>query len=299
MLRRGFTLSERDRVLVVEDVLTTGGSTKETMEVAKAAGAQVVGAASIVDRSGGTARFDVPFDALLELRAADVRARQMSALRARAPGGEAGLAGGRVKLQNCRIAELQEVIPNFFLQSCKPASLQCPGPPCLASGSRWRMTAGRLSVGSGRRNGTSIQGLVEDALRELDEDDVAVAGAGQDRCWRPRARPGRRLHAAPPDHRRRRDPGAQRTVAARGAGGGRPRRCRRLFTRDSTRRPRAIAIASRLPTCSARSSARTRGTCRARWTIDAMAEAARMRRRPSRLRRVSNHSAAFPARPIA
>src|SRR5882672_10196556 len=49
-LRRGFTLSERDRVLVVEDVLTTGGSTRETMEVAKTAGAQVVGAASIVNR---------------------------------------------------------------------------------------------------------------------------------------------------------------------------------------------------------------------------------------------------------
>lgn len=67
MLRRGFTLSESDRVLVVEDVLTTGGSTKETMDVAKAAGAQVVGAVSIVDRSGGTARFDVPFNALLEI----------------------------------------------------------------------------------------------------------------------------------------------------------------------------------------------------------------------------------------
>jgi len=67
MLRRGFTLSERDRVLVVEDVLTTGGSTRETMEVAKAAGAQVVGAASIVDRSGGSIQFDVPFNALLDV----------------------------------------------------------------------------------------------------------------------------------------------------------------------------------------------------------------------------------------
>src|SRR5262250_2305192 len=66
-LRRGFTLSERDRVLVVEDVLTTGGSTRETMEVAKAAGAQVAGAASIVDRSGGAVRFDVPYSALLEI----------------------------------------------------------------------------------------------------------------------------------------------------------------------------------------------------------------------------------------
>src|SRR6478672_8147248 len=61
-LRRGFTLSERDRVLVVEDVLTTGGSTKETMDVARAAGAQVVGAASIVNRSGGTVKFDVPLE---------------------------------------------------------------------------------------------------------------------------------------------------------------------------------------------------------------------------------------------
>jgi orotate phosphoribosyltransferase len=66
-LRRGFTLAADDRVLVVEDVMTTGGSTRETIEVAKAAGGQVVGTASIVDRSGGTIRFDVPFTSLLEI----------------------------------------------------------------------------------------------------------------------------------------------------------------------------------------------------------------------------------------
>jgi orotate phosphoribosyltransferase len=66
-LRRGFTLGERDRVLVVEDVLTTGGSTRETMQVATASGAQIVGAASIVDRSGGSVRFAVPFHALLDI----------------------------------------------------------------------------------------------------------------------------------------------------------------------------------------------------------------------------------------
>src|SRR5262252_5581255 len=60
-LRRGFMLSETDRVLVIEDVLTTGGSTRETMQVAAAAGGHVVGAAAIVDRSGGTTRFEVPF----------------------------------------------------------------------------------------------------------------------------------------------------------------------------------------------------------------------------------------------
>jgi len=66
-LRRGFALDSADRVLVVEDVMTTGGSTRETMEVAKAAGGKVVGAASIVDRSGGTIRFDVPFTSLLDI----------------------------------------------------------------------------------------------------------------------------------------------------------------------------------------------------------------------------------------
>ena len=67
VLRRGFTLDAEDRVLVVEDVITTGGSTRETIAVAEAAGAQVVGAASIVDRSGGAAagQLGVPFHALL------------------------------------------------------------------------------------------------------------------------------------------------------------------------------------------------------------------------------------------
>lgn len=65
VLRRGFTIGDADRVLIVEDVLTTGGSTKETMRVATEAGGHVVGVASIVDRSGGSVRFDVPFAALL------------------------------------------------------------------------------------------------------------------------------------------------------------------------------------------------------------------------------------------
>jgi orotate phosphoribosyltransferase len=63
-LRRGFTLSPSDRVLVVEDVVTTGKSTRETIDVARAAGAQVVGAAAIIDRSGGDQHLDVPFHAL-------------------------------------------------------------------------------------------------------------------------------------------------------------------------------------------------------------------------------------------
>ena len=66
-LRRGFTLGPDDRVLVVEDVVTTGGSTRETMEVAREAGATVVGAASIVDRSGGNTDLGVPYHALLPM----------------------------------------------------------------------------------------------------------------------------------------------------------------------------------------------------------------------------------------
>lgn len=67
MLRRGFTLSATDRVLVVEDVFTTGKSTRETIDVAREAGAVVVGAAAIVDRSGGSIDFGVPTFALARL----------------------------------------------------------------------------------------------------------------------------------------------------------------------------------------------------------------------------------------
>lgn len=54
-LRRGFTVKEGERVLVVEDVITTGGSTRDTISALAAGGANVMGAASIIDRSGGSA----------------------------------------------------------------------------------------------------------------------------------------------------------------------------------------------------------------------------------------------------
>jgi orotate phosphoribosyltransferase len=66
-LRRGFSLSPGEKVLVVEDVFTTGKSTKETMDVARDAGATVVGAAAIVDRGGGTIDFGVPFKTVIQL----------------------------------------------------------------------------------------------------------------------------------------------------------------------------------------------------------------------------------------
>jgi orotate phosphoribosyltransferase len=65
LLRRGFSVAPGERMVVVEDVVTTGLSTRETIEVARAAGAEVIGAAALVDRSGGSASLDVPFAALL------------------------------------------------------------------------------------------------------------------------------------------------------------------------------------------------------------------------------------------
>ena len=66
-LRRGFGVRPGESVLVVEDVITTGGSTRETIAAVRAAGASVVGAASIIDRSGGRADVGVPRFALATL----------------------------------------------------------------------------------------------------------------------------------------------------------------------------------------------------------------------------------------
>jgi orotate phosphoribosyltransferase len=67
VLRRGFRLSASERVLVVEDVVTTGGSTRETIAVATAAGARVLGAVAIIDRGTDPSRLDVPFQSLVRL----------------------------------------------------------------------------------------------------------------------------------------------------------------------------------------------------------------------------------------
>ena len=71
-LRRGFTVSPGEKTLVIEDVITTGGSTRETIEALKRAGADVVGAASIIDRSGGSVEVGVPRVALATLKVLSV-----------------------------------------------------------------------------------------------------------------------------------------------------------------------------------------------------------------------------------
>ena len=66
-LRRGFTLKPGERILVVEDVITTGGSTRECIAALEGNGGTVVAAASIIDRSGGAADVGVPRVALATL----------------------------------------------------------------------------------------------------------------------------------------------------------------------------------------------------------------------------------------
>ena len=65
--RRGFHVEPGMRVLVVEDIVTTGGSVKEVMEVVKEQGAEIVGVGLLVDRSGGKVDFGVRTEALLHL----------------------------------------------------------------------------------------------------------------------------------------------------------------------------------------------------------------------------------------
>jgi len=66
-LRRGFSLAPGEPALVVEDVMTTGLSTRETMKCVEEAGGKVVGAGALIDRSGGTAELGVPRAALATL----------------------------------------------------------------------------------------------------------------------------------------------------------------------------------------------------------------------------------------
>src|SRR5713226_3357948 len=69
-LRRGFSFAAAEPIIVVEDVITTGGSTRETITCVERAGGRVVGVGALVDRSDGATRWDLPSAALLNL---DVR----------------------------------------------------------------------------------------------------------------------------------------------------------------------------------------------------------------------------------
>lgn len=69
VLRRGFSIKKGEKALVVEDVITTGGSTKEVIDVVKSLGGEVIGVGSIIDRSGPHVDFGVPFKTLAKVSA--------------------------------------------------------------------------------------------------------------------------------------------------------------------------------------------------------------------------------------
>ena len=92
-LRRGFSLQPGDKVLMVEDVVTTGLSSREAIAAIEAAGGEVVAAACLIDRSSGKARFDIPFHALVQLDVptytADALPPELAAIPVTKPGSRA------------------------------------------------------------------------------------------------------------------------------------------------------------------------------------------------------------------
>ncbi|MGH9405395.1 MAG: orotate phosphoribosyltransferase [Terriglobia bacterium] len=85
VLRRGFSLEAGERALVVEDVITTGLSTRETMDCVELAGARVVAAGALIDRSGGGASVGVPSAALASLTVQNYKPDECPLCRAGVP----------------------------------------------------------------------------------------------------------------------------------------------------------------------------------------------------------------------
>ena len=93
-LRRGFAIEEGMKILLVEDVVTTGLSSREAIKAIKAEGGEVIAAASVVDRSGGSVELGVPFFPLIELNfptyADDEVPESLAAIPAMKPGSRKG-----------------------------------------------------------------------------------------------------------------------------------------------------------------------------------------------------------------
>lgn len=83
--KRGFEIGPEDRVLVVDDVLTTGGSVRDVLDAIRARGAEVVGVGVLVDRSAGRTEFGVPFFACLTVDVASWAAEECALCRDNVP----------------------------------------------------------------------------------------------------------------------------------------------------------------------------------------------------------------------
>ena len=84
-LRRGFAIEPGQRVLVVEDVVTTGGSVREVLEIVRQAGGDIVGVGSIVDRTGGRIDFGVPFHSVISMEVESYEPSECPLCKAGAP----------------------------------------------------------------------------------------------------------------------------------------------------------------------------------------------------------------------
>lgn len=84
-LRRGFAIEPGQRVLVVEDVVTTGGSVREVLEIVRQAGGEIVGVGSIVDRTGGRIAFGVPFHSVISMEVESYEPSECPLCKAGAP----------------------------------------------------------------------------------------------------------------------------------------------------------------------------------------------------------------------
>ena len=84
-LRRGFAIEPGQRILVVEDVVTTGGSVREVLEIVRQAGGEIVGVGSIVDRTGGRIDFGVPFHSVISMEVESYEPSECALCKAGAP----------------------------------------------------------------------------------------------------------------------------------------------------------------------------------------------------------------------
>ena len=94
-LRRGFAIEPGQRILVVEDVVTTGGSVREVLEIVRQAGGEIVGVGSIVDRTGGRIDFGVPFHSVISMEVESYEPSECPLCKAGAPA--AYKPGSRIK----------------------------------------------------------------------------------------------------------------------------------------------------------------------------------------------------------
>ena len=85
VLRRGFSIAPGETAVVVEDVITTGGSSREVIDILKDAGARVIAAGSIIDRSGGSADLGIPRVALKTLEVVAYREEECPMCRTGSP----------------------------------------------------------------------------------------------------------------------------------------------------------------------------------------------------------------------